>query len=50
MPPVGNFSVPASTSKENKSRKRNHPSNTSGTQANAIAESSSRGLAPGGKV
>jgi hypothetical protein len=41
MPPVGNFAVPASNSKEKK-RVRNVTA-PSGSQANAIAESSGRG-------
>ena len=45
MPPVGNFAVPASNSKEKK-RRNNGPA---GPQANAVAESSARGgLGSGG--
>jgi paired amphipathic helix protein Sin3a len=48
MPPVGNFAVPASTSKENKKRQRtNAPA--SGGQAN-VQDSNIRGMGPGGKV
>ncbi|KAH9220502.1 hypothetical protein DL95DRAFT_433096 [Leptodontidium sp. 2 PMI_412] len=39
MPPVGNFVVPASTSKEGRKRPRNSGA-TPGSQANAVAESS----------
>jgi paired amphipathic helix protein Sin3a len=46
MPPVGNFALPASSSKENKKRQRNTAIN-SASQANAMGESSSRGIAPG---
>lgn len=44
MPPVGNFAVPASTSKEVRKRPRNV---TSGSQVNTTGEGSSRGAAQG---
>jgi paired amphipathic helix protein Sin3a len=47
MPPVGNFAVPASNSKEKK--RRNNVPTGPGSQANVIAESSIRGgIGPGG--
>jgi paired amphipathic helix protein Sin3a len=50
MPPVGNFAVPASTSKENKKRPRNATSTPSGPQPNTVGESSARNMVPVGKV
>jgi paired amphipathic helix protein Sin3a len=50
MPPVGNFAVPASTSKENKKRPRTNATGASGNQANAVADSAARGMVQGGKV
>lgn len=50
MPPVGNFAVPASTSKENKKRPRNNASNIPGPQSNIVGEASARGMVPPGKV
>jgi paired amphipathic helix protein Sin3a len=46
MPPVGNFAVPASNSKDKK-RSRNAPA-VSGPQVSAIAESSARAMGFGG--
>ncbi|PMD20809.1 transcriptional regulatory protein-like protein SIN3 [Hyaloscypha hepaticicola] len=46
LPPVGNFALPASSSKENKKRPRNSTAMNSATQAN-MGESSHRGMAPG---
>ena len=48
MPIVGNFAVPASTSKENKKRPRNNASAASGSQMNVLGESSARSMATGG--
>jgi hypothetical protein len=45
MPPVGNFAIPASNSKGEKKR-RNAPG-VSGS-ASTMAESSARGMGPGG--
>jgi histone deacetylase complex regulatory component SIN3 len=47
LPPVGNFALPASSSKENKKRQRNSTAMNSASQANAMGESSHRGMAPG---
>jgi hypothetical protein len=49
MPPVGNFSVPASAGKENKKRPRNNASGVSG-QGNSMIDSSARGMAQNAKV
>src|SRR3954469_16415142 len=38
MPPVGNFAVPASTSKENKKRPRNNAAASAGPQSSAVGE------------
>jgi len=46
LPPVGNFALPASSSKENKKRPRNSTAINSASQAN-MGESSHRGMAPG---
>lgn len=48
MPPVGNFAVPASSSKESKKRPRN-ATNLPGPPSVA-GESSARGMVPAGKV
>lgn len=40
MPPVGNFAVPASTSKENKKRSRNSAAVPAGSQVNTAGETS----------
>jgi paired amphipathic helix protein Sin3a len=45
MPPVGNFAVPASSSKEKKRSRNNAPPPS--TQIGSVAESSNRGLGPG---
>ncbi len=50
MPPVGNFAVPASTSKENKKRPRHNVPATSASQINVMGESSARGIGPGGST
>lgn len=46
MPPVGNFAVPASASKDNKKRPRASNNAASGSQMNVMGESS-RGLGGG---
>lgn len=51
MPPVGNFAVPASSSKETKKRPRNNTANIPGPPPNVVGESSARGaMIPAGKV
>jgi paired amphipathic helix protein Sin3a len=50
MPPVGNFAVPASSSKENKKRPRNNTANLPPPNV-LVGESSVRGaMGPAGKV
>jgi paired amphipathic helix protein Sin3a len=46
-PPMGNFTIPTSTGKEGKKRARTSNAVTSGSQMNAMGESS-RGIGPGG--
>ncbi len=48
MPPVGNFAVPASSSKENKKRPRNSAVAPSNSQVNAMGENSQRVLSQAG--
>jgi len=48
LPPVGNFSVSQSNSKDTKKRPRNNVPQGCGSQANVIGESSARGAAQGG--
>lgn len=45
MPPVGNFAVPASTSKDNKKRSRVNAAAPPASQANLMGDSS-RGVGP----
>ncbi|CAG8958414.1 hypothetical protein HYFRA_00011091 [Hymenoscyphus fraxineus] len=49
MPPVGNFAVPASTSKDNKKRSRVNATAPSAAQGNMMGESS-RSAGPGGST
>jgi paired amphipathic helix protein Sin3a len=48
MPPVGNFAVPASTSKENKKRSRTNAAAPVTSQVVTMGESSARGVGPAG--
>ncbi|KAG9232420.1 putative paired amphipathic helix protein pst1 [Amylocarpus encephaloides] len=50
LPPVGNFPVPASTSKENKKRSRPNAAAPPGAQMSGAGDSSARGVGPASSI